>query len=315
MNETRETLLPKLNYAKGEIYQLADILAQYIELERNFKCTQSKVDVSGVKKKTKLLSMTIIGTLAGFYFILNLMVAGIMSLVPYLICGAVIYAYRGRKSVLKLFAFAFLSVQLVWILMVFIDEMNFGMALLMLLLVGAVIAVEYYVITYKNKNIDRYNEKVVLNNNEVEMQRMTLYNQYKTISEELVLNTKTWYPPKYYCIEAIDFFIEAVINFRADSVEKMVNLFVATEHNNKMAEFAKQGTQTLEMIKLGQQVLIDGQQQLIIGQQQILKEVKYANLLNVMQLFQLGQINSSVKESTRENRSFHETVYARMRRR
>lgn len=58
----------------------------------------------------------------------------------------------------------------------------------------------------------------------------------RSLTEELLGLTASWYPRDYYSMYAVDCFLSLVENFRADTVKEMVNLFETDQYRKNMLE-------------------------------------------------------------------------------
>lgn len=125
-------------------------------------------------------------------------------------------------------------------------------------------------IRFKNKRIEKNNRFVEMYNNKLQAQYdETVYN-IDTLKKELYQRCGSWYPKSYYCLDAVDFFIKVIENYRADTVKEMVNLYEASEHRRRMEE--------------GQKRILAEQEQLIAGQQDVVNQLVFANVLNWVNL-------------------------------
>lgn len=77
-----------------------------------------------------------------------------------------------------------------------------------------------------------------------------------------------WYPMDYDNIAAVDFFLSAVRNHRATTVQEMVNLYETEMHQRRMEA----------------------------GQQQMLNQQRIGNMLQLGNLFMQGQILNQAQQ-------------------
>ena len=77
-----------------------------------------------------------------------------------------------------------------------------------------------------------------------------------------------WYPMDYDNIDAVDFFLTAVRNHRASTMQEMVNLYETERHQRRMEQ----------------------------GQQQILNQQRIGNMLQLGNLFIQGQVLSQAQQ-------------------
>lgn len=288
MNPTREEMLSGLTYIQGMLLKMQEVLTQYLALERQFRAKQTGISTSGAKSKAKLLGITVGGTLAAFIVLLSLVTGDLWVIGLLAVSMAIIVVQRGKKSKLKTAAIAIVGFCLVATLYMLITGLDLFIGMIVLLLMAAVIGVEYAVITGKNRQVAAYNKKVDEDNALVQGKRTAIYNQYVALQKELSAKAPQWFPPDYYNMGALEFFINAVRNSRADSVKEMVNLFEADNQHKEMVAYQQLQTQKLDQ-------LIDGQQELIAGQRETNQQLRFANMMNVANFIRLGSINSGVQ--------------------
>lgn len=76
----------------------------------------------------------------------------------------------------------------------------------------------------------------------------------KELAQEKAASTLSLLPPKYTCLEAIDFFIDVIVNLRADSMKETVNLYEEHLHRQRMeAAQNKLAEQQAKMLHLQQE--------------------------------------------------------------
>lgn len=284
--ETKESLLEGLNYVRSMTAQMQSVLEDYIKLERAFRSKQAQISISGVKDRSKLAVGTILATFLLFNLIIFLSSRDTESLwitALAVAAGLFFWKKRGQKSKLKWIAFLFVVLYFYELYNSLYRFLNFFGALVLVFFLALVIAAEYFFITGKNKKIAAHNQEVEDHNANVQARRTALYNRYKELQTELNRNAPSWFPPDYYNMEAIDFFINVVRNNRADSVKEMVNLFESTAQHQEMISYQRQQTQQLN--------------QLVNGQQAIQKELRFANMMNVAGFIQTAAIGKDVKRA------------------
>lgn len=286
MNETKESLLEGLNYVRDMMREMQEVLTEYINLERAFRSRQAAISTSGVKDRSKLLVITILVTILGFNMLINAVAhdsSGWVTLIMVIAAALIFWKKRRQKSKLKWLALLFVGFYFAEMLYRLYKFMTFGVAVIVMVILALVIAAEYFFITGKNRQVAIHNQKVDDHNANIQAQRTALYNRYKKLQEELNSNAPSWFPPDYYNMEAIDFFINVVRNNRADSVKEMVNLFESTAQHQEMISYQRQQTQQLA--------------QLVNGQQAIQKELRFANMMNVASFIQTAAIGKDVKRA------------------
>lgn len=282
MNENKESLLQGLYYVKDMMTTMQNVLTEYINLERAFRSKQAAIGTTSVKDRSKLLAITAGGTLLAFYLLICAMSRDMTSIILLAASGAVIaFSKKKQKSKLKTLAYIIIAVSVCDVVYRLAMFLNFGIAIILIVILAAVIAAEYFFITGKNRRVAAHNKEVEIHNADVRAKRTALYDRYSSLQKELDSNAPGWFPPDYYNMEAVDFFINVVRNSRADSVKEMVNLFEATAQHQEMISYQRQQTAQLN--------------QLINGQQAIQKELRFANMMNVANFIQLSGINSGVR--------------------
>lgn len=288
MEATREELLSGLTYVRGMLGKMQEVLTQYINLERGFRAKQKEIGTSSVKDRSKLAALTVSGTVAVFLLLIALLTGNFVTIVLLAVSGAVIAVQRGKRTKLKYLAIGLIAVTVAYTVYGLATSMTPGLAVLLLIFASGIVAAEYFIITRKNRKIAAYNKEVEEYNQRVQAQRAALYEQYIALQRELTAKSPRWFPPDYYNMEAVEFFITAVRNSRADSVKEMVNLFESTAQHKEMIAYQKLQTQKLDQ-------LIDGQQELIAGQREANRQLRFANMMNVANFIQLAGINARVR--------------------
>lgn len=217
----------------------------------------------------------------------------------------IIYLKRKEKMTrLKLGAIAVFVLCFCWNIYLLVMGMTPGIALILGIFFLIVIGGGTFLITAKNRQIAEHNKEVERNNEQVRARRTELYSRYEKLAAEMLENSSGWFPPNYYAIEAVDFFIRAVQNYRAESVKEMVNLFEQNEQFKEMAAYQKQQ--------------VDRLNQLIDGQQEIIGQLRFTNMMQVANFIQLQGINSNVKEVNASVKNLNKTankIYTEMPRR
>lgn len=279
MNGTREELLQNLSYVRSTMIKMQNTLTKYIELERAFRAKQKGIETQGVGNKAKITTVAILSTILVFCLLLSPFAGGFTEVV----CAAVGFAFicvtqgkKEQKPFKTLRKIAYLVVILCF------SERLFGIVMagltspLMLVLVvvlAGIIAAEYFIINRVNRNVAVKNEAIEESNRQVQRQREAFYSQYQALEQELYTNTSSWYPPNYYNMEAVNFFINAVRNSRANTITELVNMFEATKQHQAIAAYQRNQDQKLE--------------QLIETQQNISDQLSFTNLMQVANFLQI----------------------------
>lgn len=113
--------------------------------------------------------------------------------------------------------------------------------------------------------------------------------------------SSAWYPPDYYTLACVDFFINDVRNYKSSTVQEMVK-------NLDESQFRQQvlATQQQQSVQLNQ---------IIYGQAQIGRQLRTLNMLQAMSMIQssiqAANMNQTIQSSTS---SIINAVHTRSRR-
>lgn len=99
-----------------------------------------------------------------------------------------------------------------------------------------------------NEEIRRYNEGINKQISNIQAQAQQHVYQAKNIGG-------TWFPKDYYYMDAVNFFISAIGNLRADNVKEMVNLYEDKRHKDRMEDRLKKINGIAEQNKREQEIL------------------------------------------------------------
>ena len=135
----------------------------------------------------------------------------------------------------------------------------------------------------------------------------------RSLTEELLELTASWYPRDYYSMYAVDHFLALVENFRADTVKEMVNLFETDEyHRNMLQKQSELGDllqETQETIRTINRNLERNRSsmkqcfaQLAENQERMRQDIYYANL---SQLDAMSDIERAIREQSYINLRMH----------
>ena len=119
-----------------------------------------------------------------------------------------------------------------------------------------------------NAAIDQSNQQVEANNQALAQSIEQTKQEIFAVQQQWASQVAPWYPMDYDSIEAVDFFLAAVRNHRATTVQEMVNLYETEMHQRRMEA----------------------------GQQQILNQQRIGNMLQLGNLFMQGQILNQAQQ-------------------
>lgn len=292
--ETREELLNGLNYVKELISKIINVQQRQVKIVAQYREEEASISVAGVKNKGKMLMIVLLALINAFYLVIALAGGGFGFFIFYLILEGVLGLTWKKKSKLKIAALALLVIITVGTCILLFENMTTGIAEILIVLLVIVIAVIVYGIRWKNQQIDKKNALINDQNNELHKQYDVTVQQLKQLKQELFQNTSSWYPRNYYCLDAVDFFIHAVANYRADTVKEMVNLFESSEHQKRM--------------EAGQRSINASLQQSLLNQEQIKQELKFANVLSIANLAMQSNTQAAIDRNTSAVNNTQRTV-------
>ncbi len=128
-----------------------------------------------------------------------------------------------------------------------------------------------------NLRIDEQNRGIDEQNAQIKANEQLILQKIHATQVEYTEQIAPWYPEKYCYIEAIEFFVNMVENYRADTLKEAINLYEDTMHKNRM-ELAQK-----ESLK---------------KQEELIKQQKLANLLAVGNLVMQAGTQSAINQNT-----------------
>lgn len=120
------------------------------------------------------------------------------------------------------------------------------------LILGAVGCIVIYMglqFYYKKQNekIDSDNQKIMADNEKIKAQEQAVLNDLQNVQIAYRERVSSWYPEKYCFVDAVEFFCNAVKNYRADNLKEAINLYETELHQRRVEDTQKQA---LEQQKL-----------------------------------------------------------------
>lgn len=113
------------------------------------------------------------------------------------------------------------------------------------LIIGIIqIAVGYVAVkfVYKkmNEKIDAENQQIIADNQNIKAQEQAVLNDLQKMQTAYRERVSSWYPDNYCSVEAVEFFYNAVRDYRADSIKEAINLYEMSLHQKRIEENQKQ---------------------------------------------------------------------------
>jgi Ca2+/Na+ antiporter len=110
------------------------------------------------------------------------------------------------------------------------------------------IAIVYIVVKviYKkmNEKIDADNQQITAENEQIKVQEQAVLNDLQNVQTLYQERVGYWYPDNYCSVDAVEFFYDAVNNYRADNIKEAINLYETTLHQKRVENTQKQALDT-----------------------------------------------------------------------
>ncbi len=287
--ETREELLRGLKYVKSQVTKIVSEKEKEVRLVNTYRDEVAKKDREKnvpTKGAGAAITMTL-GVLLIVYALLLAVLHRLENITLYVICAVVIYFIWNKESKLKIASYFLLALCGLEFLIFVGGYLKVGnylavgilafFAVIAFFIMKLVMKVKNVEINFKNKLIDKKNAKIdEINrdihqyNAEIEAQHEVIVANIDALQDELYQRTRSWYPRDYYSLYAVDFFINAVANCRADTMKEAVLLLDETEYRSKMLASQKK--------------IEECSRQQIINQQVISQQLTFANIMNIQNL-------------------------------
>lgn len=131
----------------------------------------------------------------------------------------------------------------------------------------------------KNIAVINENQKIAAYNQSIRQEAENINRRLREIQLEYQNTVMTWYPPNYCYIEAVEFFLDCVTNYRADTLKEAINLYEEYLHRERVER----------------------------NQEAMLKKQDLNNLLTLGSVIMQGQVLNAVQQNTA---AVHETTAA-----
>lgn len=173
--------------------------------------------------------------------------------------------------------------EIMYKILLFVLGLNIDLVLLILLIINIAVGAlcSFAIIKRINKNTEDKNNKIIESNKKTEEQNNALYKaevevieQIKTIQRRYETEVLPWYPNDYCYIEAADFFLNSILNYRADNLKEAINLYEDYLHKTRIER---------------------AQQQMVANQDAMVKQQMLGNMLAVGNMVMQAGIDNSIK--------------------
>lgn len=296
--DARQELLNSLQEIKGLINQIVGVRNQQINIVAQHRQSEEAINFKGGKAKGKAVMVLLYISMLLFFLLMAITEWLEWSyFIFYAVLGAYCFLYRSKKdrSKLKIFAWVVLGVFTVMNIVSFvkgaISSGYYFFVITMLIALAIVILAGVLIVRKLNAKTDKNNVAIAAHNEELDRQYSDTTQQINQLQMQLRQIGASWYPPSYYCLDAVDFFIDAIRNFRADNIKEAVNLYENSEHQKRMEE----GQRRLE---IGQQQLLTSQNQIIEGQKAMIAQQRFTNVLGMANLFMQAQTQQEIRNAS-----------------
>ena len=280
--ETREELLNGLYYTKDMISKILADQNEQVRIASQYRNEEQGIDTTRLKNCIWIWVAVAVAAVTPFYLVHGVHTGNLYDPILLLFTGGMALrgwkkGKRGKKfwTCLTVISIAITLYSYWWYLSLWLMAIPAGM-------------VTAFVISYA---IRKKNAQVAVNNAAINRHNIETRARYDAVTEriqqlidEMFNRTSAWYPQSYYSLNAVNFFINVVENFRADSVKEMVNLLEATREQENMKRVQDEINRNL--------------QQQTLNQEKINRQLQYANVMNIVSMFQQSNMTAAMNANT-----------------
>lgn len=291
-----ESAVTALRKVERDVQTLVDLMKQQVKLKNSIQQPKNLITKKSVMQTIKKKQRTVFTTLI---IVLTLFSSGGLTKVfngtNYSWLGWIIVIVLDLIAIVSLYKKGtskddapkpYLAYGLVGILSLSLLGSNFKAVLII-----AAIAAGVFLLMKASNNKTAKENAVIESNNQVIIQKYSQISQeIKDRQQDLIRNYGGWFPPDYYRLDAIHFFINAFMNHRANSLSEAINLFEVSEHQRRM--------------EASQAELIQGQRQmkdqLVSGQQAMMAQLEHANALSAESIRMQARTQEEIRRASRD---------------
>ena len=261
----REELLRGLAKIRELIVKINQLADKQVRIESQVRQT---ISTSGTKRKGQMIFASFGIVILTMDIILCLLHGKTMALIIYAISALILWKKRGQKSFLK---------SLVW------GNMVLGIIIEMVELVATetglfVLLIPFFILTFALiiYMIKAKNQQISDNNDKLRRAYAATVEPMQKLQQALVTQcARIRYPEDYLDLNAVEFFIHGIKNYRANTLGQMVNLYEATKDRKRTIALQQQQLRLAE--------------QNSYNQAQILGELRFSNALQMSRLSPCAQ--------------------------
>ena len=118
--------------------------------------------------------------------------------------------------------------------------MKIGMLFVVIFWTAIVFAFFKVINILRNRAVNNYNQMATEGNETAQIQEKSALEELQKLQVVYQERLASWYPENYCCLDAAEFFYDAVKNYRADNLKEAINLYETTLHQRRVEDNQKQ---------------------------------------------------------------------------
>ena len=103
---------------------------------------------------------------------------------------------------------------------------------------------------FKNEKIVEENKEIVARNKQLAIQEQSVLNELQQVQTLYRNHISSWYPTNYCSVDAVEFFYNAINNYRADTLKEAINLYEMTLHQRRVEANQRQAIREQQLSNL-----------------------------------------------------------------
>lgn len=261
----REELLRGLGTIRDLIVKINQLADKQVRIESQVRQT---ISTSGAKRKGQMIFASFGIVILTMNFILSIFYGDIGELAFLAISALILWKKRGQKSFLKSLIWCSLVVGIIFDI---INLLSSHTGIFILLIPFFILTFTLIVYVIKTKN-----QKISDNNDKLRRAYAATIEPMQKLQKALVTQcARIRYPEDYLDLNAVEFFIHGIKNYRANTLGQMVNLYEATKDRKRTIALQQQQLRLAEENSY--------------NQAQILGELRFSNALQMSRLSPCAQ--------------------------
>lgn len=118
--------------------------------------------------------------------------------------------------------------------------MKIGMLFVVIFWTAIVFAFFKVINILRNRAVNNYNQMATEGNEAAQIQEQSALKELQKLQVVYQERLAFWYPENYCCLDAAEFFYDAIKNYRADNLKEAINLYETTLHQRRVEDNQKQ---------------------------------------------------------------------------